>query len=41
MLGLDSMTSAKTYPAWFSGRAGYPAGGSQNLPITSMKDRIS
>ena len=23
MLGLDSMTSAKTYPAWFSGRAGY------------------
>ena len=23
MLGLDLMTSAKIYPAWFSDRAGY------------------
>jgi hypothetical protein len=24
MLGLDSMTAAKTYPTWFSGMTGYP-----------------
>ena len=24
MLGLDSITAAKIYPAWFSGWAGYP-----------------
>jgi hypothetical protein len=24
MLGLDSITAAKTYPVWFSGRDGYP-----------------
>ncbi len=23
MLGLDSMTAAKTHPGWFSDRAGY------------------